>query len=115
VIAYALNLGKHMMPPYTHADLHKLLVNQPELKGRVTTYSPFGSGVGYTLFQQDARYSPRFWELVAAMGAAEVSLEENTRNMLEGLSAGRYWLGYNLLGSYAMVWAQNHPNVFVQV
>ncbi len=35
--------------------------------------------------------------------------------MLEGLSEGRYWLGYNLLGSYAMVWAQEHPEVIVQV
>lgn len=115
VMAYRLDLAKHMMPPYTHADLHELLITQPELKGRVTTYSPLRSGVGYTLFQQDARYSPRFWDLVAAMGAADVSLEETTRDMLEGISEGRYWLGYNLLGSYAMVWAQTHPEVMVQV
>lgn len=115
VIAYRLDLAKHMMPPYTHADLQELLSTQQELKGRVTTYSPLSSGVGYTLFQQDARYSPRFWDLVAAMGAAAVNLEETTRDMLEGISEGRYWLGYNLLGSYAMVWAQTHPEVMVQV
>nr|WP_297459502.1 ABC transporter substrate-binding protein [uncultured Halomonas sp.] len=115
VMAYRLDLAKYMMPPYTHADLHELLTTQPELEGRVTTYSPLYSGVGYTLFQQDARYSPRFWDLVAAMGAANVNLEETTRDMLKGLSEGRYWLGYNLLGSYAMVWAQTHPDVMVQV
>ncbi|MCP1365344.1 extracellular solute-binding protein, partial [Halomonas sp. BBD48] len=92
-----------------------LTTHQELLRGRVTTYSPGRSGVGYTLFQQDARYSPRFWDLVAAMGAAEVSLEDNTQAMLDGLTEGRYWVGYNLLGSYAMHWAQTHPEVIVQV
>ncbi|MDN3521465.1 ABC transporter substrate-binding protein [Halomonas ramblicola] len=116
VMAYRLDLSRHMLPPKTHADLHALLTAERDtLRGRVTTYSPSRSGVGYTLFQQDARYTPRFWDLVAAMGEAEASLEANTRAMLQGLSEGRYWLGYNLLGSYAMVWAQQHPEVVVQV
>ncbi|MBZ9560092.1 MULTISPECIES: ABC transporter substrate-binding protein [Modicisalibacter] len=116
VMAYRLDLARHMLPPTTHADLHDLLDTHPALlRGRVTTYSPSVSGIGYTLFQQDARYSSRFWDLVAAMGAADVALEDETRAMLEGLTQGRYWLGYNLLGSYAMVWAQDHPEVMVQV
>lgn len=115
VMVYSLELAQHMIPPYTHADLYHLLSTQPELEGRVTTYAPQQSGVGYTLFQQDARYSPRFWNLVAALGASSVSLEDTTRAMLKGITQGRYWLGYNLLGSYAMLWAQTHPQVIVQV
>lgn len=116
VTVYRLDLARHMMPPTTHADLHTLLENHQDLlRGRVTTYSPSRSGVGYTLFQQDARYSPRFWDLVAAMGAAGVSLENNTRDMLEGLTDGTYWVGYNLLGSYAMHWARSHPDLIVQI
>ncbi|WP_458525643.1 ABC transporter substrate-binding protein [Onishia taeanensis] len=116
VMAYRLDLSKHMMPPQTHADLHTLLTTETtRLQGKVTTYSPLMSGVGYTLFQQDARYTPRFWDLVAGMGRVDARLENSTRAMLEGLSDGRYWLGYNLLGSYAMVWAQEHPEVIVQV
>ncbi|SFH87039.1 ABC transporter substrate-binding protein [Modicisalibacter xianhensis] len=116
VTVYRLDLVRHMIPPTTHADLHTILTtHQDLLRGRVTTYSPGRSGVGYTLFQQDARYSPRFWDLVAAMGAAEVSLEDNTQAMLDGLTEGKYWVGYNLLGSYAMHWAQTHPEVIVQV
>lgn len=116
VIAYRLDLARHMMPPQTHADLDTLLKTYPELlHGRITTYSPSGSGIGYTLFQQDARYSPRFWDLVAAMGAAQVRLENNTRAMLEGISRGDYWMGYNLLGSYAMHWARSHPELIVQI
>lgn len=115
VMVYSLELAQHMVPPYTHADLYHLLSTQPELQGRVTTYSPKQSGVGYTLFQQDARYSPRFWNLVTALGASDVSFEQTTRAMLKGITQGRYWLGYNLLGSYAMLWAQSHPQVMVQV
>ncbi len=116
VMAYRLDLSRRMLPPTTHADLHTLLTTEREaLTGRVTTYSPLGSGVGYTLFQQDARYTPRFWDLVAGMGRVDAQLENSTRAMLEGLSEGRYSLGYNLLGSYAMVWAQEHPEVIVQV
>lgn len=116
VTVYRLDLAKHMMPPTTHATLHTLLKNHRDvLSGRVTTYSPSGSGIGYTLFQQDARYSPRFWDLVAAMGAANVSLENSTQAMLDGLTDGTYWVGYNLLGSYAMHWARNHPDLIVQI
>ncbi|MBY5967536.1 ABC transporter substrate-binding protein [Halomonas denitrificans] len=116
VMAYRLDLSRHMLPPQSHGDLHRLLATEAErLSGRVTTYSPLDSGVGYTLAQQDARYSSRFWDLVAAMGAVDTQLEASTRDMLRGLSDGRYWLGYNLLGSYAMVYAQEHPEVIVQV
>lgn len=116
VMAYRLDLARHMLPPHTHADLQRLLETQRDtLQGRVTTYSPSESGIGYTLFQQDARYTERFWDLVTALGANDAHLAPNTRKMLEGLSEGRYWLGYNLLGSYAMVWAQEHPEVIVQV
>lgn len=116
VMAYRLDLARRMMPPATHADLNALLTSKRDiLRGKVTTYSPSRSGVGYTLFQQDARYSPRFWDLVAAMGAAEVSLEATTQTMLDGLTSGKYWVGYNLLGSYAMRWAQTHPELIVQV
>lgn len=116
VMAYRLDLARHMLPPKTHADLYHLLRTQRDkLQGKVATYSPSQSGVGYTLFQQDARYTDRFWDLVAAMGDTHSSLEPDTRSMLEGLTDGRYWLSYNLLGSYAMVWAQQHPEVIVQV
>lgn len=116
VMAYRLDLARHLLPPQTHADLHTLLSEQREtLQGKVTTYSPSESGIGYTLFQQDARYTDRFWDLVTVLGDADAQLESNTRSMLEGLTEGRYWLGYNLLGSYAMVWAQENPEVIVQV
>ncbi|ALM51454.1 ABC transporter substrate-binding protein [Halomonas huangheensis] len=116
VMAYRLDLARHMLPPQKHADLHRLLTSHADLlRGRVTTYTPQASAIGYALAQQDARYSTRFWELVAAMGQLDASLENDTRSMLEGIEEGRYWLGYNLIGSYAMAYAQHHPDVIVQV
>ena len=116
VMAYRLELASHMPPPETHRDLLDLLTHYRHwLDGRVVSYSPRESGVGYTLSQQDARYTPRAWDLIAAMGAANINLETTTQRMLAGLSEGRYWLGYNLLGSYAMLWAQTHPDIIVQV
>lgn len=116
VIAYRLELAAAMPPPSTHRDLLDILTHyRQQLDGKVVSYSPYSSGIGDMLFQQDARYTPRMWDLVAAMGAANTDFRGTTRSMLEGLTAGRYWLGYNLLGSYALVWAQRHPEIIVQV
>lgn len=116
VMAYRLDLAQHMLPPTSHADLLKLLENHHDiLQQRVVTYTPQGSNLGYALYQQDARYSGRFWSLTQAMGQVRADTAPDTPHMLEGLSSGRYWLGYNLLGSYAMAWALEHPEVIVQV
>ncbi|SEG82856.1 ABC transporter substrate-binding protein [Marinobacterium lutimaris] len=116
VMAYRLDLAAAMKPPSTHQDLLDLLLNhREELQGKVVTYSPLNSGIGDMLSQQDARYTPKMWDLVAAMGQVGVHESARSKEMLEGLSSGKYWLAYNILGSYAMVWAQNHPEVVVQV
>lgn len=116
VMAYRLDLAAAMEPPATHQDLLDLLLNhREELQGRVVTYSPLNSGIGDMLSQQDARYTPKMWDLVEAMGQVDAYEAGSSREMLEGLSSGKYWLAYNILGSYAMVWALHHPEVVVQV
>lgn len=116
VMAYRLDLATRMMPPSSHADVLNLLTEHAEtLTGRVVAYSPSKSALGYALHLQDSYYSGRFWKLVAVLGQVDTTLETSTQRMLEGLSDGRYWLGYNLLGSYAIRWAQSHPEVIVQM
>ncbi len=116
VMAYRLDLAARMLPPVSHADVLNLLTQHAEtLAGRVVAYSPSKSALGYALYLQDSRYSGRFWRLVAALGRVDATLETSTQRMLEGLSDGRYWLGYNLLGSYALQWAQTHPDIIVQM
>ncbi|WP_254918430.1 ABC transporter substrate-binding protein [Cobetia sp. QF-1] len=116
VMAYRLDLAGKMLPPSSHADVLRLLTEHADtLSGRVAAYSPSRSALGYVLYLQDSRYSGRFWSLVEALGRVNATLETSTQRILEGLSEGRYWLGYNLLGSYALQWAQSHPEVIVQM
>lgn len=102
VMVYRRELAERFGAPQSHADLLDLLEEHSEaLRGRVVTYDPEKSGAGYSYAVEEARLSPRYWELVAALGATRAVLEETTGAMLTGLEEGKYWLGYNLLGSYA--------------
>lgn len=100
----------------SHADLLTLLERHGEaLRGRVVTYDPAASGAGYTYAVEESRLSPRYWELVAALGEADAALAGTTGEMLEGLLAGRYRVGYNLLGSYARARLADHPRLRVVI
>ncbi|MEQ6890483.1 ABC transporter substrate-binding protein [Halomonas sp. CS7] len=100
----------------SHADLLALLERQDEsLRGRVVTYDPAISGAGYTYAIEESRLSPRYWELVAALGEAEAALAGTTGEMLEGLIEGRYLVGYNLLGSYARERLADQPQLKIVV
>ncbi|WP_372610951.1 ABC transporter substrate-binding protein [Halomonas sp.] len=94
----------------SHADLLALLdAHADQLAGRVVTYDPVNSGAGYSYAIEESRLSPRYWDLVAALGNTEARLVGTTGEMLDGLIDGRYLLGYNLLGSYARRVVDEHP------
>ncbi|MGM0985765.1 MAG: ABC transporter substrate-binding protein [Pseudomonadota bacterium] len=100
----------------SHAELLALLERHAEaLQGRVVTYDPATSGAGYTYAIEESRLSPRYWELVAALGQADTALVDTTEEMLEGLIEGRYLVGYNLLGSYARDSVAEHPELSIVV
>jgi ABC-type Fe3+ transport system substrate-binding protein len=100
----------------SHADLLGLLERHGEaLRGRVVTYDPAISGAGYTYAIEESRLSPRYWELVAALGGAEADLVGTTGEMLEGLIEERYLVGYNLLGSYARDRLADQPQLRIVV
>ncbi|HXG28909.1 MAG TPA: ABC transporter substrate-binding protein, partial [Nevskiales bacterium] len=93
-------------------ELIHLLQRQDErYRGRIATYDPERSGVGFLLATQDAQQSPQFWSLVRRLGAARVQLYANTAPILERIAEGRFLLGYNLLGSYAVAAAIRHPEL----
>lgn len=101
--------------PQTHADLVKLLASKAEkFKGKVVTYDPEKSGVGFMLHSQDAlANSAGFWELARAMGQAGLRVQSSTGTMLERIASGENLIGYNMLGSYALVRAQKDPSIGV--
>ncbi|MBZ9560383.1 MULTISPECIES: ABC transporter substrate-binding protein [unclassified Modicisalibacter] len=116
VIVYRRELAERFGAVTSHAGLLDLLTEHRQaLEGRVVTYDPTLSGAGYSYAIEEARLSPRYWELVASLGSVDTALVGTTREMLEGLAAGRYLLGYNLLGSYARDFVRDHPGLEIAV
>lgn len=96
--------------PQTHADLQRLLSSPGDkYLGNITTYDAARSGVGFLLATQDSRLQATYWDLARAMGRNAVKLERNTSVMMQRIAAGKYYLGYNLLGSYVLSRAQHDP------
>jgi iron(III) transport system substrate-binding protein len=77
-----------------------------KFRGKVTTYDIEKSGVGFMFVVQDAGLrrvqGPR-----ASFGATNYRVYASTGSMLEKVSSGEHLLGYNVLGSYALVRARD--------
>ena len=100
--------------PATHADVLRLLTSQRDkYAGNVTTYDIEKSAVGFLFATQDSRIQASFWDLARAMGADAVELEANTSVMVQRIAAGKVYLGYNLIGSYALTRARRDPSIGV--
>lgn len=88
--------------PRTRRELIALLRDNPDrFRGRVGTYDPAVSGVGYLFAAQDARLSDTFWRLAEVMGRLDAQLFCCSVDMIEAVSEGRLLVGYNVLGIYA--------------
>jgi iron(III) transport system substrate-binding protein len=100
--------------PQTHADFVRLLTTQRDkYAGNVTTYDVEKSAVGFLFATQDSRIQPAFWELVRALGSNAIELEANTSVMVQRIASGKDYLGYNLIGSYALTRARRDPSIGV--
>ncbi len=100
--------------PQDHAAFAKLINTKVDkFKGKVTTYDIEKSGVGFMFVVQDAKYFPGMKELEKGFGATQYKVYSSTGNMLEKVSSGEHLLGYNVLGSYALVRAKKDPSLGV--
>src|SRR4029078_6663510 len=100
--------------PQDHAAFAKLITTKADkFKGKVTTYDIEKSGVGFMFVVQDTKYFPGMKDLEKGFGAANYKVYSSTGNMLEKVSSGEHVLGYNILGSYALVRAKKDPNLGV--
>ena len=96
--------------PQDHAAFAKLInAKADKFKGKVTTYDIEKSGVGFMFVVQDTKYFPGMKELEKGFGASSYRVYASTGNMLEKVSSGEHLLGYNVLGSYALVRAKKDP------
>ena len=101
--------------PDTHAGLLRLLAQQRErFRGRLATYDPSVSGLGFMLHSQDVQANPVvFWTLAEAFGRTGVIALPSTSAMLDKVASGEALLGYNLLRSYALMRAGHDPAIGV--
>jgi iron(III) transport system substrate-binding protein len=100
--------------PQDHAAFAKLLSTKTDkYKGKVTTYDIEKSGVGFMFVVQDSKYFKDMNQLEKGFGATSYRVYSSTGNMLEKVSSGEHLLGYNVLGSYALVRAKKDPNLGV--
>ncbi len=112
VIVYNRNLLADHEVPRTRFDLARLITgDQNRFFDSVATYDLERSGYGYLLATQDSRISDVIWDLAAALGSNGVKLYSNTSAMLDHIQSGRFAIGYNLLGSYAITRAQESPEL----
>ncbi|MGZ5685180.1 MAG: ABC transporter substrate-binding protein [Usitatibacter sp.] len=100
--------------PADHAAFAKLINTKVDkFKGKVTTYDIEKSGVGFMFVVQDTKYFPGMKDLERGFGATSYKVYSSTGNMLEKVSSGEHLLGYNVLGSYALVRSKKDPNLGV--
>lgn len=101
--------------PTTHQKLRERLSIAPEkYRGKVSTYELDNGEVGALPFHLDARYDPRFWELVRAMRAEGLDEQSSSAAILDRISAGQSLIGYNIAGLEAFRRARRDPLVGVQ-
>lgn len=109
-IVYNKRLVTAAEVPKTHADFAKLITSE-KFKDKVTTYDIEKSGVGFMFMTQDSHEYAQFAALEHALGTARVRVQSSTGTMLERISSGENLIGYNVLGSYALVRAKTDPSI----
>lgn len=100
--------------PQDHAGFAKIInTRHDKFKGKVTSFDIEKSGVGFMMVVQDSKYFPGLKDLEKGFGATSYKVYSSTGNMLEKVSSGEHILGYNILGSYALVRSKKDPNLGV--
>jgi iron(III) transport system substrate-binding protein len=115
VIAYNKQAVRAADVPRTHAELIRF-VKERAFRSRypVATYDPRDSGLGYLLHTQDMEANPMaFWEFIRSSARTDMLLVPTTAEMLTHIAKGEALVGYNVLGSYALVEAMKNPNIGV--
>jgi iron(III) transport system substrate-binding protein len=114
VFVYNKRLLKPEEVPQSHADLAKALESAPDRwKGKITSYDPERSGIGFLLITQDSRLDPNFAQTERAYGRVGVKLYTSVGAMLERIQSGEHLLGFNIFGSYALARQKKDPSLAI--
>lgn len=113
-IVYNKALLTRTRVPRNHMDFVRLLERrESDLRGRIATYDPNISSVGYLCVSQDNVVSGHVWQMAHGLGANRARLFPTSEDVIQDVSSGRSIIGYNALGSYALDEAQRNPNLGV--
>ncbi|MCP8895123.1 ABC transporter substrate-binding protein [Shinella daejeonensis] len=100
--------------PKTYADMIAFLKdNKAELQGKVATFDPEKSGSGFLHHSNDARERSDFWDLAKAMGENNAKIYSSSGGMKETVVSGENVIAINIIGSYALDWVKESPNLGV--
>ncbi|MEO9338446.1 ABC transporter substrate-binding protein [Mesorhizobium sp. SB112] len=100
--------------PATRADLIKFLTdNKDKLRGKVATLDPEKSGAGFLHHTNDAIETSDFWDFAKALGAVGLKTYSASGSMRETVVSGENVLSVNIIGSYALDWVKESPNLGV--
>jgi len=98
--------------PQSHADLVKALRAHPDrFKGKLTSYDPERSGLGFLLITQDAQDDKTFWDTAKAYGSVGPKLYTSTGAMMERILSGEHLIGFNMIASYAVLKQKKDPSL----
>ncbi len=113
-IVYNRRLIPDARMPRSHAALTQLLRQRRALfTGRVTTFDPARSNVGYLYLTQDMAATRDTRDLLHAIAATKPLLSANTEPMLAAVAAGKQAIAYNVIGSYALEMAKTDKRIGV--
>jgi iron(III) transport system substrate-binding protein len=113
-IVYNKRLVPAAQVPRTHAALETWLrTNARALTGRVTTFDPARSNVGYLYLSEDLAITRDTRSLLEAIAATRPVLSQTSEPMLRGVAEGRQAIAYNVIGSYALERARTDPRIGV--
>lgn len=112
----AVIFNKRLLPaelvPKTHADLFRVLRDEKtRLDGKVATFDPEKSGIGYLFQTHDAEHVADYWNGIPAFGAAHGKVYGSSGAMREKVLSGEHVLAFNVIGSYAVSWAKANDNI----
>lgn len=110
VFVYNKRLLKPEEVPQTHADLVQALRGHPDrFRGKLTSYDPERSGLGFLLVTQDSLHDKSFWDTAKAYGSVGPKLYTSTGAMMERILSGEHLIGFNMISSYAVQKQKRDP------
>lgn len=116
VMLYNRKLAPELGKVTTRFELANLLSQKPfRMRGRVVTYDPVQSGLGYLFGTQDAIQSQDFWYLARSLGDVQAQRVSSSSAMIDKVARGDALIAYNVLGSYALARARKNPDLKITI